>query len=1067
MKQCPWCHRDIPENATRCPHPDCGRLLPPAPASPYASPPSVPASPYAAPTGNPLPPPPRPMAAPPLPGGEEKKRVEPPVAPFQPPGSPSSKRVEPPVAPFQPPGSPSSKRVEPPVKGFQPPQPPTPDRNPQKRYEPPVNSTLPGQGENPQKRYEPPVNSSLPGQGENPQKRYEPPVNSSLPGQGGRNYEPTVNSVAPPLRRVEPPVAPMPAMMGMFNVFAPRGMGNHYLESDASFLPELRGDETSEELQLREELRNLHLSARKRYRRGKKMTRAISLLVLSALAVSAWFWYATVWSYAELDSRITIQRDTLDPSRIILTYTGTSTGDVGISREDSVRKTVLLDRVTSGMCGESQHFQWRIRGLRAGDKIGVTYREGFQVVERELSVPATAGIVMVTGNNTLSGLAVNALDGKPLSGVEVRVRGFDISAKTGAEGTFVLEKIPDGTQTFEISAAGYMKETFVANISTGEASDIRVAMSPGLKEGEIRLVLTWEKTPQDLDAHLEGPLPNNERFHISFQEKGDLKSKEFVQLDCDAREGFGPETITVLGVVPGTYKYYIHDYTNQQEVESTELSNSNAQVKVYFGGQTYTFRPEPEQKGNLWNVCEIVISDDLKATVQKLGTYEGKKIEGLGLYEKRTREDRMDWIEQYGGNSESETAVKAALEWLARHQCKKKGKSFGSWGRYGLLSNDKRFTCRAKDDKCTDTVYMESTDYVMASTGLAVLAFQAGGHFCNNHHKYSENVKNGLEWMVRNQLPNGLLLTPGMKKYPGSEYHEKFMYEHGIASFALAEACAVAKATGQPVPKKYEAAMKKAMDFIVKTQHADGGWRYKVDKDEESDTSVTGWQVLALKSAKEAGYKIPNKTIDRIRLLFKNRTNGVRTRYTKSMAGTEALTGIGMLVRQFLLDERHSEYVTEAADHLSSYAASEWKAVAQKDRMPDFYSWYKCSLAMQQFGGRPWDKWNEIVRNELVRLQKKEGCESGSWDPFDDTWGEYGGRVYTTALGALSLQVYYRYATEEDRVSGLKTSHGRVTARTTEEAAPTGKEKSPKMKPDEDAVLKDLDAGSESDKDDE
>ncbi|MDO4582804.1 MAG: carboxypeptidase-like regulatory domain-containing protein [Planctomycetia bacterium] len=1002
MKKCPWCHREVADFLKVCPHVDCRRPLEVSAAvPPAATPPSL-----ATPPGVPLS---SPYAAPPV--------------PLSPPASPA-----PPVSSMgMPPGVSSGNPY-----GAPPVPPPVPPSGTEKRIEPPVRSFA-----------------------GNSQKRVEPPV-QSFAGNSQKRVEPAVQ-----MRRVEPPVAPIPGVVGLFNVFSPR-LQNSYLDSDTSFLPDLRGDESAEELALRKELQNLHVSARRKYRRSKKLANAISAVVALAIAVSAWFYYATVWSYAELDTRISVQRDSLDPERLILTYTGNSRGNIAISREDEQRRTILLDHISGERVRVPQHFQWRIRGLRTGDTIGLGYREQFRVAQREIAVPAVDGIVTISGQNVLEGLVLSAVDGKPLEGVEVRIPGTDVTTKSNAEGHFRLEKIPDGKQTFEIAKTGYMSELHTADISGGDSPNLRMALSPGLKEGEIRIVLTWEKEPADLDAHLEGPLPDDSRFHISFQEKGDLKSKEFVQLDCDARRGFGPETITVLGVLPGTYKYFVHDYTNQKEVDSTALSRSRAVVKVYYGGQTYTFKPEGEGKGNLWNVCEIVISEDLKATVQKLGTLEGKKIEGLGLYEKRTREDRMEWIEEYGGNSESEKAVKEALEWLARHQCGRKGKSFGSWGRYCLQRSDKRLACESRDTCCQDAMFLEGNDYPMAFTGLAILAFQAGGHFYNNSHPYSENVLNGLAWMVKNQQENGLLITPGLKKYPGSPYHEKFMYEHGIASFALAEACAVAKAMDLPVHKRFQTAMKKAIDFTVKTQHLDGGWRYKVDVQEMSDTSVTGWQVLALKSAKEAGYQIPYKTLDKIGTFFNRHTQGSETRYTTSMAGTEALTGIGMLVRQFLLNESDSEYVRVAGRRLADHAVTTWKVPDAEDREPDFYIWYKGSLAMQQLGGRQWTRWNESIREELIRLQKKEGCERGSWDPYSDPWGEYGGRIYTTALGALSLQVYYRYATEEDQTSGLRT-RGRITAEevppeTSEDTADV-EESSREVAVDEDAVLKEMDAG--------
>ncbi|MGE4159951.1 MAG: hypothetical protein AB7F75_12735, partial [Planctomycetota bacterium] len=81
----------------------------------------------------------------------------------------------------------------------------------------------------------------------------------------------------------------------------------------------------------------------------------------------------------------------------------------------------------------------------------------------------------------------------------------------------------------------------------------------------------------------------------------------------------------------------------------------------------------------------------------------------------------------------------------------------------------------------------------------------------------------------------------------------------------------------------------------------------------------------------------------------------------------------------------------------------------------DMYYWYYGSLAMFQLGGEYWAKWNTAMKNALTKSQhnKRNDCLYGSWDPHNETWGDMGGRVYTTATGALTLEVYYRYLKEQ------------------------------------------------------
>ena len=87
--------------------------------------------------------------------------------------------------------------------------------------------------------------------------------------------------------------------------------------------------------------------------------------------------------------------------------------------------------------------------------------------------------------------------------------------------------------------------------------------------------------------------------------------------------------------------------------------------------------------------------------------------------------------------------------------------------------------------------------------------------------------------------------------------------------------------------------------------------------------------------------------------------------------------------------------------------------VENNKSMRDLYYWYYGSLAMFQQGGDYWDQWNEAMKPALCKNQnnKRSLCLFGSWDPEGTVWGdEYGGRVYTTAIGALTLEVYYRYS---------------------------------------------------------
>ncbi|HEV3344914.1 MAG TPA: prenyltransferase/squalene oxidase repeat-containing protein [Pirellulales bacterium] len=376
--------------------------------------------------------------------------------------------------------------------------------------------------------------------------------------------------------------------------------------------------------------------------------------------------------------------------------------------------------------------------------------------------------------------------------------------------------------------------------------------------------------------------------------------------------------------------------------------------------------------------------------------------EPLGLYSERTRADRENWIGEVGGTAESELGVADGLDWLARHQAED-----GHWGPDCVGPDGSR--CE-KEHPCGGP----GGRYEAALTGLAVLAFQAGGNYDFNGRKYTANVRRGLDWLVARQGANGEIVgllnphtpIPSNRVY----YDQRYMYEHAIATFALAEACAVARAAQRHADEKYLAAVIKAVRFIEAQQHDDGGWRYRPIKPDRSDTSISGWAMLALKTAKEADLKVNPATVSKMTEFFKHMADPLtgRTRYEGSQHVTDATTGVGMMVDEFINHQTDSALIHLASDYLAGQAESRWGGDRPGD--PDFYLWYNCTLAMFLAGGDPWNRWNNVVRNHVLTLQiHGSDCARGSWEPKGQ-WGSEGGRIFSTALAVLTLEVYYRFA---------------------------------------------------------
>ena len=178
---------------------------------------------------------------------------------------------------------------------------------------------------------------------------------------------------------------------------------------------------------------------------------------------------------------------------------------------------------------------------------------------------------------------------------------------------------------------------------------------------------------------------------------------------------------------------------------------------------------------------------------------------------------RKAMLGRQGGTKQSERAVAGALNWLARHQSRT-----GNWSLDGYKS-------RCVDNTCTGPGGAGSD---MGATALAILPFLAAGQTHKSKGPYKTNIFNGLNWMIKNQQRDGDLRAGHT------------MYAHGLAAIALCEAYGM---TGDP---KIRDAAQRAISFIEASQsRTSGGWRYQPGID-DSDTSVVGWQLMALKVRK-------------------------------------------------------------------------------------------------------------------------------------------------------------------------------------------------------------------------
>jgi len=276
-----------------------------------------------------------------------------------------------------------------------------------------------------------------------------------------------------------------------------------------------------------------------------------------------------------------------------------------------------------------------------------------------------------------------------------------------------------------------------------------------------------------------------------------------------------------------------------------------------------------------------------------------------------------------------------------------------------------------------------------SSTSLAVMAFLAAGHV-PGEGLYGAKIEQGVKWVLDQQQANGMLVK---------ERGHGPMYSHGISTLMLAE---VAGMTDDAFAGRCRDALKKSVRLILAAQSvrkdhgSQGGWRY-LPSSNDSDLSVTGWQLLSLRAAKNLGCDVPAENIDAAveyvkRLSVRNRGFG----YQNGSGSSPTRAGTGILCLE-ICGVHHSPEAVGAADSLLQdplRADQEWF----------FYGAYYCTIGMFQVGGRHWEQ----GKNHLIPLLLNLQAEDGSWS------GRQGqernlGTVYATSLAVLALSVEYQY----------------------------------------------------------
>ena len=369
-------------------------------------------------------------------------------------------------------------------------------------------------------------------------------------------------------------------------------------------------------------------------------------------------------------------------------------------------------------------------------------------------------------------------------------------------------------------------------------------------------------------------------------------------------------------------------------------------------------------------------------------------------FARRQPGQRREFAEKYGGSAATESAVERGLAFLSRYQFPD-----GRWRFDAVPPGMVPFPELARYQFRADT----------AATALAILAFLGAG-YTHLEGQYQSQVTRGLEWLLQVQQPDGSLFSPETEPARGPR-----MYAHGIATIALCEAYGMT----QDPPLKAPA--EKAVQFILQAQDPRfGGWRYTKHPDrsdwvKESDTSVSGWQLLALRSAQLAGLSVPRESLAKVNkwLDVASLEQGAKYCYSPFVQPTPespdprqpslAMTAEGLLMRLLLGWNRNIPQLQEGAKFLTvNPPVMDVRSPAERDA----YYWYYATQVLFHLQGDWWQRWNQKMQEVLLPTQLAEGPFEGSWDPLypvPDRWAHAGGRIYVTALHLLMLEVYYRH----------------------------------------------------------
>lgn len=368
------------------------------------------------------------------------------------------------------------------------------------------------------------------------------------------------------------------------------------------------------------------------------------------------------------------------------------------------------------------------------------------------------------------------------------------------------------------------------------------------------------------------------------------------------------------------------------------------------------------------------LAAEMAPTAASLQTLESMTIQPLGS---RSSDMKQKLLREYGGNASSEAAVTEALKWFSRHQMPN-----GAW----TFKHD--LVCKGACGNGCEEKFSRSYN---AATAMSLLPFMGAGQ-THLQGEFKDVVYRGLRYLIQSGKPgreNGL---------PVLDYRDKIgnMYSHGLVAIVLCEAYAMTQDPELALPAQA------ALNFIITAQCRDGGWRYAPRQANGGDTSVVGWQVMALKSGHMGHLMVPRQTVEGSTLFLNKVQSDAGSIYGYDKPSTSvraATTAVGLLCRMYLGWDKTHPGIVKGVGHLAKLGVSE----------KDFYYNYYAAQVLRQYGGPEWEKFNVEMRDYLVSTQDQKGGAKGSWFVENAGHTSAAGRLCATSFATMMLEVYYRH----------------------------------------------------------